>query len=209
MTINRADLAQTDLSDVDSGEAIQPVCPGDVLRADFMEPLGLTAYALAREINVPANRVTAIIKGERAISAETAILLARRFETSAEFWMNLQTAHDLEEAGYKIGLARAAFGETGATIEANNLATRKALHHQLDIYEAGRVHMRVDGQSVSVEHLLTDILRRIDLVEQSDKTMVTRAGAAVVDRAQPNKAPALDEQQEGSHPAVAGPDRAA
>jgi antitoxin HigA-1 len=65
---------------------------------------GLTARALARELDVPPNRVTAILDGERAVTAATAPLLARRFGTSAEFWMDLQTAHDLE-------LARAAMGE--------------------------------------------------------------------------------------------------
>ena len=71
--------------------------PGDVPREDFVVPLGLTARALAREIGVPSNRVTSILSGDRRVTAETAILLGERFGTSAEFWMNLQTAHDLEE----------------------------------------------------------------------------------------------------------------
>lgn len=69
-----------------------------------MAPLGLSARALARDLGVPANRVTGILNGERAVTATTALLLARRFGASAEFWMNLQTAHDLE-------LARAEMGE--------------------------------------------------------------------------------------------------
>ena len=175
MTIDRAALAETDFTDIDSGEAIPNTLPGDVLRQDFMEPAGITAYALARELNVPANRLTAIIKGKRAISAETAILLGRRFSTSAEFWMNLQTAHDLAEADYKVGLVRQAFGETAALLEKNNLDVRKSLSHQLDIIEAGRVHMQVDGKSVSVEHLLTDVLSRLGMAVASDDALVSRA----------------------------------
>ena len=70
-----------------------------------MEPLGLSARGLARDIGVPANRVTEIVNGERAVSAETAILLGRRLGTSAEFWLNLQIAHDLEEARRRMGAA--------------------------------------------------------------------------------------------------------
>lgn len=77
---------------------LAPVIPGEVLREEFMAPHGLTARALARELDVPPNRVTAIPNGGRAVTAATALLLARRFGTSAEFWMNLQTAHDLEPA---------------------------------------------------------------------------------------------------------------
>lgn len=70
-----------------------------------MAPLGLSARALARDLGVPANRVTEILNGERAVAATTAPLLARRFGTSAEFWMNLQTAHDLESARAEMGEA--------------------------------------------------------------------------------------------------------
>lgn len=63
-----------------------------------MVPLGLSARALARELDVAPNRITEILKGERAITAETAIMLGRRFGTSARFWMNLQVAYDLEVA---------------------------------------------------------------------------------------------------------------
>lgn len=61
-------------------------------------PLGLSARALARDLNVAPNRITEIVNGERAITAETAILLGRRFGTSARFWMNMQVAHDLAVA---------------------------------------------------------------------------------------------------------------
>ncbi|HKM62697.1 MAG TPA: HigA family addiction module antitoxin [Acidisphaera sp.] len=68
------------------------------MREEFLVPLGISARALARELGVPPNRVTAILNGTRAITAETAILLSRRFGTSAEFWMNLQTNYDLRQA---------------------------------------------------------------------------------------------------------------
>jgi addiction module HigA family antidote len=96
--IRRDELDKLDLSDVTTGEILPNISPGEVLKLEFMEPLGLSARALARDIEVPANRVTAILNGERAVSAETAILLGRRLGTSAEFWLNLQMAHDLEEA---------------------------------------------------------------------------------------------------------------
>ncbi len=96
--IRRDELDRLDLSDVTTGETLPNVSPGEVLKLEFMEPLGLSARALARDIGVPANRVTEIVNGERAVSAETAILLGRRLGTSAEFWLNLQMAHDLEEA---------------------------------------------------------------------------------------------------------------
>lgn len=105
MTITRADAERMDFSDVAAGGRLAPVTPGDVLREEFMAPHGLTARALARELDVPPNRITAILNGERAVTAATALLLARRFGTSAEFWMNLQTAHDLELARAGVGAA--------------------------------------------------------------------------------------------------------
>ena len=98
MAIRIEDVAGMDFSDVAGLGHIGPVTPGDVLREDFLAPLGLSARALAREIGVPSNRITAILSGDRRVTAETAILLGERFGTSAEFWLNLQTAHDLEAA---------------------------------------------------------------------------------------------------------------
>jgi len=72
--------------------------PGELLRREFMEPLDLSANALARALHVPANRITAILNGNRAITADTALRLARYFGTSAEFWLNLQTDYDLRLA---------------------------------------------------------------------------------------------------------------
>ncbi|HEY5300452.1 MAG TPA: HigA family addiction module antitoxin [Acetobacteraceae bacterium] len=96
--ISREALPRLDLSDDTTGEAIGAVTPGDVLRAEFLQPMRLSARALARDIGVPANRITEILNGARSVTAETALLLARRFGTSPEFWLNLQTAHDLELA---------------------------------------------------------------------------------------------------------------
>ena len=106
--ILRADLGGMDFSDVSTGEAIPPVTPGVVLRLEFMEPLGLSAHALAKATDVPTNRITAILHGTRSITADTALRLGRHFRTSAEFWMHLQAAHDLETArGNAVGAMNA------------------------------------------------------------------------------------------------------
>lgn len=81
-------------------ERIGPVTPGSVLLEEFMRPLGLSARRVARDLGVAPNRITEIINGERAVTAETAILLERRFGASAKFWLGLQASHDLEKAGY-------------------------------------------------------------------------------------------------------------
>lgn len=96
-------LPHIDFSDVTTGEKLPRITPGEMLREEFMEPLGLSASRLAREIGVPANRITAILNGTRGTSAETAILLGRRFGTTPEFWMNLQVAYDLAEARDRLG----------------------------------------------------------------------------------------------------------
>ncbi|MDP3899427.1 MAG: HigA family addiction module antitoxin [Mesorhizobium sp.] len=72
--------------------------PGEMLREEFMVPLGLSARALARKMDIPANRITAIINGTRSVTADTAIRLEKTFGMSAEFWMRLQDSHDLSKA---------------------------------------------------------------------------------------------------------------
>ena len=72
--------------------------PGEVLAEEFMKPTGLSARALAAELDVPANRISEIIRQRRGVTADTAIRLARRFGTTPRFWMNLQVAHDLSVA---------------------------------------------------------------------------------------------------------------
>jgi addiction module HigA family antidote len=75
-----------------------PIHPGEILKMEFLDELDLSAYALAKALAVPANRVTAIVNGERAITSDTALRLSRFFGTTAEFWLNLQVHYDLEVA---------------------------------------------------------------------------------------------------------------
>ena len=80
-----------------------PAHPGEVLREDFLRPLDLSQYALAKAIAVPQIRISAIVNGKRAITPDTALRLARYFGTSAEFWMGMQATYDLEMARDRIG----------------------------------------------------------------------------------------------------------
>jgi antitoxin HigA-1 len=72
--------------------------PGEILKEEFLIPLGLSARALAKELDVPPNRLTEIMRGTRDVSADTAIRLGRYFGTDPRFWLNLQAAHDLSQA---------------------------------------------------------------------------------------------------------------
>lgn len=76
---------------------IKPVHPGEILNEEFLLPLNISKYRLAKDISVPPIRITEITKGKRAISANTALRLARYFNISAQFWLNLQTHYDLEK----------------------------------------------------------------------------------------------------------------
>ena len=87
----------------DRGKNLPPMHPGRVLELEFLKPLGLTPYKLAKEIGVPAPRVYDIVRGKRGISADTALRLARFFGTSAWLWMNLQTHYDLEIEEDRVG----------------------------------------------------------------------------------------------------------
>ncbi len=84
---------------------IAPIHPGEVLAEDFMAPHNLTANGLALALRVPANRISDIVRGKRSITAETALRLARYFDTSPQFWMNLQSHYDLEVARDTTGMA--------------------------------------------------------------------------------------------------------
>ncbi|MEQ8194940.1 MAG: HigA family addiction module antitoxin [Rhodospirillales bacterium] len=77
--------------------------PGEVLHEEFMVPLGLSANKLGEILGVPANRISEIIRGRRSMTADTALRLAKCFGTTPEFWMNLQTAHDVSKAAKKHG----------------------------------------------------------------------------------------------------------
>lgn len=69
--------------------------PGAILRAEFMDPLGLTPYRLAKELHISAPRVNDLVRGKRGITADTALRLSRYFGNSAQFWIGLQSGHDL------------------------------------------------------------------------------------------------------------------
>lgn len=106
MTIRREDLeaGAIDLSDVVDELRLVPVHPGDVLKHEYLEPLSMSVYALAQSLAVPRSRMNEIAQGHRAVTAETALRLGRFFGTSADFWLGLQAAYDLE-------LAKLTFGE--------------------------------------------------------------------------------------------------
>ena len=79
-------------------KTMPPIHPGETLWEDFLKPLGLTANRLATELFVPATRINDIVRGRRAITADTALRLARYFGTTAQLWINLQSNYDLELA---------------------------------------------------------------------------------------------------------------
>ena len=81
-----------------SATTIDPIHPGEILKEEFLAPHGLSATAFAKRLGVPANRITRIIAGKSAVTADTALLLSAAFDTSAEFWLNLQTQFDLDTA---------------------------------------------------------------------------------------------------------------
>ena len=83
-------------------QKIAPIHPGEILLHDFMEPLGLSQYALAKALGVTAMRVSQIVRGQRAITADTALRLSRYFSTRPGWWLDLQTHHDLELAADKL-----------------------------------------------------------------------------------------------------------
>ena len=86
-----------------SKRRLPPVHPGEVLDGEFLQPLGLTQYRLAKSLHVPARRINEIVHGKRAISADTALRLARFFGTSELFWLNLQATYDLDVERDRLG----------------------------------------------------------------------------------------------------------
>ena len=75
---------------------MDPVHPGEILMEEFLEPLGVSQYRLAKDISVPPRRINEIVHGKRSITADTALRLARFFGTTERFWLNLQVRYDLE-----------------------------------------------------------------------------------------------------------------
>lgn len=94
-----------------------PIHPGEILFEEFLKPMGITQYRLARDIGVDPRRINEIVLGKRAITADTALRLSRFFGLSEPFWLNLQAAHDLE-------------------VEKERLAHR--LHREVRVYSAAR-----------------------------------------------------------------------
>ena len=82
---------------------LPPIHPGEILQEEFLEPLGLSQYRLAKETSVPPRRINEIVRGTRAITADTALRLSRFFGTSERFWLNLQSRYDLEIEKDRLG----------------------------------------------------------------------------------------------------------
>ncbi|HET7453534.1 MAG TPA: HigA family addiction module antitoxin [Thermoanaerobaculia bacterium] len=82
---------------------VAPVHPGEILAEEFLGPMGISQYRLAKDISVPARRINEIVHGIRALSADTALRLSRYFGTSDRFWLNLQTRYDLEREKDRLG----------------------------------------------------------------------------------------------------------
>ena len=97
-------------------DRLAPLHPGEVLREEFLAPLGLSAYALAKAVHVPRTRIERLVREETPVTADTALRFGRYFGTTARFWLNLQTAHDLEVASAErhTELARIVPRETAA-----------------------------------------------------------------------------------------------
>ena len=82
-----------------------PVHPGEILLEEFLQPLGVSQYRLAKAVGVPARRINEIVHGQRRITADTALRLSRYFGTSERFWLNLQARYDLENEKDRLGAA--------------------------------------------------------------------------------------------------------
>ena len=80
-----------------------PIHPGEILREEFLAPLGISQYRLAKDISVPPRRINEIVRGDRSITADTALRLARFFRTTERFWLNLQIRYDLELEKDRLG----------------------------------------------------------------------------------------------------------
>lgn len=79
-----------------NAKRIEPIHPGEILFEEFLKPLGISQYKLAKDISVPPRRINEIVQGKRSISADTALRLSRYFGLSERFWLNLQSRYDLE-----------------------------------------------------------------------------------------------------------------
>jgi addiction module HigA family antidote len=103
MSIQREELNNMKWGNIVTGERLAPVHPGEILLHDFIEPMGLTRYKVAKFTSVPQRRIDEICTGKRAVTADTAMRLGRLFGMSPQTWMNLQTQYDLEIAENELG----------------------------------------------------------------------------------------------------------
>lgn len=85
------------------GQKLPTIHPGEILLEEFLNPLGISQYQLAKDISVPPRRINEIVHGQRSITADTALRLARYFGTSERFWLNLQARYDLELQKQRLG----------------------------------------------------------------------------------------------------------
>jgi len=86
-----------------SPRKLAPVHPGEILLEEFLVPLGISQYRVAKDIRVPPRRINEVVRGQRSITADTALRLARYFRTTERFWLNLQTRYDLEVEKDRLG----------------------------------------------------------------------------------------------------------
>ena len=86
-----------------SNDFLDPITPGEILREDFMQPMGISINQLSRDLSVPPNRISEIVNGKRGITADTALRLERYYGVEAQFWLNLQSEYDLRMMKRKIG----------------------------------------------------------------------------------------------------------
>jgi addiction module HigA family antidote len=82
---------------------LRNITPGEILEEEFLKPMGISQYRLAKDIHVPPRRINEIVKGMRAITADTALRLGRYFDMAPQFWLNLQLHHDLEQEQERLG----------------------------------------------------------------------------------------------------------
>ena len=105
MSLKRTELGSARFGNILTGRRLAAVHPGEILLKDFLEPLGLTRYRIAKAIGVPQRRIDEVCSGKRAVSADTALRLGRFFSVEPQLWMNLQSQFDLEVAERTSGRA--------------------------------------------------------------------------------------------------------
>jgi addiction module HigA family antidote len=98
-----------------NGNRLPPIHPGEILREEFLSPLGMSVHQLALALRVPATRINDIVNEKRGITADTALRLSRYFATTSKFWMNMQASWELEVAGCASALHSRRPGRRGAT----------------------------------------------------------------------------------------------